>query len=197
MSELRSHQPLKVINLFGAPGMGKSSIASGLYYELKRSHQSVELCREYAKYLVISSRHWQLREEQLYLFAKQHHELFILRGNYRLAITDSPLPLTAFYAAPDITPVSFIQCVKDYHDTFENLNLFVTRNLRAEGSVFEDAGRIHDRAASLEAEQRQRVFLKDWGISTIDIDLDDGHDPVQTILHHLQQQQWLQSPKKS
>ena len=63
--------------------------------------------------------------------------------------------------------------------------------------MFEDAGRIHDRAASLEAEQRQRVFLKDWGISTIDIDLDDGHDPVQTILHHLQQQQWLQSPKKS
>ena len=194
-SNLRSKQPLRVVNLFGAPGMGKSSIASGLYYQLKKMHESVELCREYAKYLVISSRHWQLREEQLYLFAKQHHELFILRGNYRMAITDSPLPLTAFYAAPDATPESFYQCVADYNATFDNLNFVVTRDLKANGSVFEEAGRVHDRTSAIVAEQRQRTFLSQWGIETIDVNLDMEVDPVHTIFNHLQERQWLQHPR--
>ena len=170
-SSLRSHQPLKVVNLLGAPGMGKSAIASGLFYLMKKNHHSAALCREYAQYLVTAGREWQLREEQLYLFAKQHHELFIQRGNYRCAVTDSPLLLTAFYAAPDVTPQSFYQCVRDYNDKFENIYFFITRDIVAPESVFDNSGRVHNRTESLEKEKQQRAFLDQWGVQYTDINV--------------------------
>ena len=40
---------MKVINLVGGPGCGKSTTAAGLFYELKRRDYSVELVTEYAK----------------------------------------------------------------------------------------------------------------------------------------------------
>ena len=168
-TSLRSHQHLKVINLLGAPGMGKSAIASGLFYLMKKNHHSAALCREYAQYLVTAGREWQLREEQLYLFAKQHHELFIQRGNYRTAVTDSPLLLTAFYAAADVTPESFYQCVRDYNDKFENVYFFISRDIGAPNSVFDNSGRVHNREESLEKEKLQRTFLEQWGIQYTDI----------------------------
>ncbi|MDH6303272.1 broad-specificity NMP kinase [Polynucleobacter sphagniphilus] len=33
---------LKVINLFGAPGVGKSAACAGLFYLMKKNHFSVE-----------------------------------------------------------------------------------------------------------------------------------------------------------
>ena len=170
-SSLRPHQPLKVVNLLGAPGMGKSAIASGLFYLMKKNHHSAALCREYAQYLVTAGREWQLREEQLYLFAKQQHELFIQRGNYRCAVTDSPLLLTAFYAAPDVTPQSFYQCVRDYNDKFENIYFFITRDIGAPESVFDNSGRVHNRTESLEKEKQQRAFLDQWGVQYTDINV--------------------------
>lgn len=191
---LRSHQPLKVINLLGAPGMGKSAIASGLFYLMKKRHHSVGLCREYAKYVVIAGREWQLREEQLYLFAKQHHELFIQRGNYEIAISDSPLLLTAYYASPDLTPPSFYECVKDYNATFENINFFITRDITGPDTVFEDAGRVHNRESSLLEEAKQRQFLNDWGVEYTDIPVlqgGEGIDSASMIYSILDHKQWF------
>ena len=71
---LRSESKLKVINLFGAPGVGKSTIAAGLFYFMKTAGESVEHVTEYAKYLVLTDRVQQLEDEQLYLLAKQHHK---------------------------------------------------------------------------------------------------------------------------
>ena len=172
----RSAATLKVINLFGAPGVGKSSIAAGLYSKMKESHYSVELCREYAKYLTITDRNWQLEEEQLYLFAKQHHELFILRGKYKFAITDSPLLLTSFYANPLTTPNSFHQCVTDYNNTFDNINVLVTRDLSAASSVFENEGRIHDRAGSIKIQKEQPQFLEKNKVNYIHLELLEGRN---------------------
>ena len=183
--ELRSSKSLKVVNLLGAPGMGKSAVAAGVFNLMKKKHHSVELCREYAKYLVIAGREWQLREEQLYLFAKQHHELFILRGKYEVAITDSPLLLTAFYAAPDVTPPSFFQCVKDYNATFDNLYFFITRDLASTDTVFEEEGRIHNRVEAMDIEAKQRAFLKEWNIPYIDIVLTEDKDEKLEIYNHI------------
>jgi hypothetical protein len=38
-----------VVNLFGGPGTGKSTTASGVFYHLKRDNRNVELVQEYAK----------------------------------------------------------------------------------------------------------------------------------------------------
>ena len=195
-TSLRSHQHLKVVNLLGAPGMGKSAIASGLFYLMKKNHHSAALCREYAQYLVTAGREWQLREEQLYLFAKQHHELFIQRGNYRTAVTDSPLLLTAFYAAADVTPPSFYQCVRDYNDKFENIYFFISRDIGEPNSVFDNSGRVHNREESLEKEKLQRIFLDQWGIKYTDIRISSNaqeaeDDSAKEIYDILLQKNWF------
>ena len=39
----------KIINLFGGPGCGKSTTASGIFYELKKRGYECELSLEFAK----------------------------------------------------------------------------------------------------------------------------------------------------
>lgn len=148
---------LKVINLFGAPGMGKSGIAGFLFGLMKAHHMSVEQVSEYAKYLVLTKRTWQLKKEQLYLLAKQHHKQLILQGKYEFAVTDSPLQLCSFYAPKGYVP-SFKSMVDEVNDEFDNINFFLSRDLSG-GAPFELEGRVHDREASLRVEQQMLEFL--------------------------------------
>jgi hypothetical protein len=43
----------KIINLFGGPGIGKSTQAAGLYYEMKKLNMNVEMPYEFPKLLAI------------------------------------------------------------------------------------------------------------------------------------------------
>ncbi len=160
---------LKVINLYGPPGVGKSSVRSGLFWLMKSLHLSVEEVSEYAKYLVLSGRTWQLRDEQLYLLAKQHHKQLILRGQYEYAITDSPLALCGFYAPPGYLP-SFQALVRDAHASFDNLNFYLTRDL--EGEPAERSGRVHDPQAALHVDREMRDHLAREGIECIELAID-------------------------
>ncbi len=163
---------LKVINLFGAPGHGKSSVRSGLFWLMKSRHMSVEEVSEYAKYLVLTGRTWQLKEEQLYLFSKQHHkQLIIERSGYEYAATDSPLQLCAFYAPPGYYR-GFGELVDEAHERFENINFFLSRDLDAQGAGFEDRGRVHDRDASLRVETEMREYLARKRVPYVDIAVD-------------------------
>ena len=162
---------LKVINLFGAPGRGKSSVRSGLFWLMKSCHMSVEEVSEYAKYLVLTGRTWQLNEEQLYLFSKQLHKQNIInRNGYEFAATDSPLQLSAFYAPPGYYN-HFEHIVDEAYDRFDNINFFLTRDLDAGGS-FEDRGRMHDKEGSIRVENEMREFLAKKGISYTDLPVD-------------------------
>ena len=156
----RSQSKLKVVNLFGAPGVGKSTIAAGLFYFMKMSGISVEHVTEYAKYLVLTDRISQLEDEQLYLLAKQHHKQHILRGRYEWAITDSPLMLCAYYAPPATTPSKFTDLVRAYNDTFDNYNVFLTRGLENDDTEFEEQGRLHNKEQAYRIQNEQIDFLE-------------------------------------
>lgn len=165
-------QKLKVINLFGAPGRGKSGTRSGLFWLMKALHMSVEEVSEYAKYLVMTGRTWQLQEEQLYLLSKQHHkQLIIERNGYEYAATDSPLQLSAFYA-PKSYYSHFEPMVDEAFEHFENINFFLTRDIEQDSSNFEGRGRVHDRAASMQVELEMREFLDKKGIVCRDLAVD-------------------------
>jgi hypothetical protein len=171
---------LKVVNLFGPPGVGKSSVRSGLFWLMKSLHLSVEEVSEYAKYLVLTGRTWQLKDEQLYLLAKQHHKQLILRGQYEYAVTDSPLALCGFYAPDGYLP-SFQALVRDAHASFDNLNFYLTRDL--DGAAFEPAGRVHDREAARAVDLAMREYLARERIDCVEVPI-DLHTPWR-ILEHL------------
>ena len=93
---------MKVINLFGGPGVGKSTAAAGLFYEMKKRQLSVELVTEYAKDMVWEKR-WNILDDQLYILAKQHRRIARLAEHgIEYVITDSPISLGLVYLKPEI-----------------------------------------------------------------------------------------------
>lgn len=179
------HGRLKVINLYGAPGMGKSATRSGVFWLMKVKGMSVEEVSEYAKYLVLSNRTWQLTHDQLYIVAKQHHKMLIVAGQYDFAVTDSPLMLGSYYASPaPMTPESFHPMCKEYANGFENINFFLTRDLKHQDAHFERAGRVHDREDAVRIEEEQKEFLIKHNIKWTNIALD--HKTPWTILEELE-----------
>ena len=61
----------KLINLFGGPGIGKSSIAAGIFYKLKKKHVSCNNPYEFPKTLAWDNNIPEIKD-QLYVFANQH-----------------------------------------------------------------------------------------------------------------------------
>lgn len=116
-----------VINLIGSPGTGKSTIASELFAKMKWLGFDVELVSEYAKELVWEERNETFKNE-LYLFAKQHHRLFRLKGKVKYVITDRPLILSLFYNQKyGDSSQQFRDMVLHEVDKFENINIFLKR----------------------------------------------------------------------
>jgi hypothetical protein len=160
---------LKVVNLLGSPGQGKSTVRSGVFWLMKTYGMSVEEVSEYAKYLVLSGRTWQLSTDQMYVFAKQHHKQLVLKGQYEYAVTDSPLVLCDFYA-PKPYFDSFTGLVREAFDAFENVNFFLSRDLDA--APFEGEGRMHDKEMSKRVEHEMREYLAKRNIPYIDLPID-------------------------
>nr|DAD57709.1 MAG TPA: AAA domain protein [Bacteriophage sp.] len=115
------------INLIGAPGTGKSTIASELFAKMKWLGYDVELVSEYAKELVWEQRNETFKNE-LYLFAKQHHRMFRLNGKVKYIITDRPLILSIFYNQKyGNGSKTFRQLVLEETNKFQNINVFLNR----------------------------------------------------------------------
>lgn len=148
---------MKVINLFGGPGAGKSTAAAGLFYEMKKRWFNVELVTEFAKELVWSGSAHML-SEQNYVFSQQEHRLNRLRQKIDLAISDSPLLLSAFYA-PRHYPDSFRQSVFDFFHTYDNINIMVRRSHQ-----YSSVGRIQNQSEADELAAHMERYLQKNGI---------------------------------
>lgn len=115
---------MKVINLFGGPGAGKSTTAAGVFWLLKNRGLRVELVTEYAKALAWANRGEELTD-QFYIYAKQHHRQHVLKGQVDFCVTDSPLLIPLLYNTTE--PASFKQYVVDNWERYDNINFFIKR----------------------------------------------------------------------
>lgn len=87
-----------IVNLYGGPGVGKSTTAAMLFGFLKSRRHNVELVTEVAKDMTWEERKRAIRC-QPYIFGKQLFRIERLRGKLEAVITDSPLLLAAVYAS--------------------------------------------------------------------------------------------------
>lgn len=116
---------LTVVNLWGGPGIGKSTTAAGLFNLLKQSGARVELVSEFAKDLTYGKDYGSL-ENQLFILAEQDRRLRRLEGQVDFAITDSPLPLGMVYMTPEYEewlPAAILGA----YDRYQNVDVLLTR----------------------------------------------------------------------
>lgn len=157
-----------VINFFGAPGAGKTTAALGLTYELKKRWVDAELIQEYAKDLVYAdSSH--LLSHQHAVFTEQERRLNRVVGKAALAVSESPLLLSAYYS-PEHYPVSFKQSVFDFFLTYHNINIFIERS-----HAYSAIGRIQNEEESDAVARSMREFLRDNGIPFYTVTANDAN----------------------
>ncbi len=114
-----------IINLWGAPGSGKSTMAAGLFYKLKTKGYNVELSNEYAKQLTYSERKNDLND-QIYIFAKQQSRMNYLANHCDVIISDSPILMGVVYS--DQYPSSLHQLMYWSHTKFKTMDFLVSRH---------------------------------------------------------------------
>lgn len=106
----------KYINLFGGPGVGKSTTAAAIFVDMKKRGMNVELVTEVAKDFVWEDRATTLTI-QPYITIKQFRNLVRLKGKVDYVITDAPILMGCAYAdkyAPNL-PASYKQLIVDLH----------------------------------------------------------------------------------
>ena len=160
-------QPL-IVNFFGAPGAGKSTMAAAVFAKLKLKGISCELVDEYVKGAVWEKR-TKIIHNQLYLLSKQYQKLARIDENVDIIITDSPIMLNIFYNrlnAPEhnFDEKVFNPMVLECHNKFKNLNFFVKRNFE-----YELIGRVQTEDEADKIEKKLIEINKDYNIKCIDV----------------------------
>lgn len=153
----------KVVNLFGGPGIGKSTTSALLFGELKMRGYNTELVREYVKDWA-----WENKKvgkfDQLYITGKQAKKESSLYGKVDLIVTDSPIILSAFYeelytnnqiVRPSI--LKFLELAKANGVTHHNF--FLTRE-----KLYNPKGRYETEEQARNIDITLQAFLNDLNI---------------------------------
>ena len=146
---------MKVINLFGGPGTGKSTLAASIFASLKMRGFNAELVTEFAKDLVWSERNKELND-QVYILGKMYHKLWRLKDKVDVVVIDSPLPLCIYYDGYR-TKYLAEMCMWLF-DSFDNFNILLQRHFpyQQEGRYQDEAGaiKVHEDIMGLMGEYR-------------------------------------------
>jgi hypothetical protein len=154
------------INIYGGPGIGKSTTAAWLFSRLKEEDYTVELVTEYIK-----SWAWEGRVpssyDQNYIFAKQLRREDILTRKGVHLISDSPLPLQLVYAKKyncPFYPELFSLC-KKFDAQHPSLNVLLART-----KAYQTQGRFETFEEAQDVDKRVVDLLREYDAKYIRID---------------------------
>lgn len=153
----------KIINCFGGPGVAKSTICAGVFYELKRQHYNIELINEYARDIVFENRA-ELLSDQLYILAKQHRKILRLNNKVDYVLTDSPLLQNLGYT-PNGYFNSYTNLVKEVFTAYDNINFYIKRN-----TEYNNNGRYQNLEEAINLDNNILKLLKDNNVPYFVID---------------------------
>lgn len=118
-----------IVNLYGAPGAGKSTGSAYIFGQLKMNNISVELVREFVKDKIYEKSEG-VFNDQVYILGKQHFRQTNVKGNVDVIITDCPLIIQAYYTDKYKFPYAdeLRQLVLKLYSLENNINYFVNRD---------------------------------------------------------------------
>jgi len=129
---------MKVINIFGGPGTGKSVTAAKLFAELKIKHNNCELVTEFAKELTYDES-YRVMENQIWIFANQHHRMYRLKRKVDFIVTDAPLFNSIVYSGKGEVNKAFHIFMLGEFNKYDNLNIYLERE-----TEYKKEGRYQD-----------------------------------------------------
>ncbi len=142
-----------VINLFGGPGVGKSTLCAFVFAKLKILGIECEMATEYAKDMVWEESYKKL-ENQIYIFGKQHARVHRLLGKVDVVITDSPLLNSIVYDKTD--NIALKKLVISEFWKLNTLNFYINRKLD-----YEENGRVQTLKEAIEVDNAYLKLIKD------------------------------------
>lgn len=170
----------KIINIFGGPGIGKSTIVAGLFHQMKIRHLDVEIANEVAKDYVWENRYDVLKEDQLIVFAKQHRRIFRLADKVDFVIADCPLLMCIPYI-PENFYENLEPLMVEAHFAFDNINFVLNRA----NVDYNPNGRYHTEEQSKRKHQEivDMLHLYDPDYTEIDVEPTAPEKMVSLILN--------------
>lgn len=157
----------KIINLFGAPGCGKSTQAAGLFHHMKKEQFSVEIVTEYAKDMVWEER-FNVFNDQIYMLGNQNRRLLRLEGKVDYVVTDSPVLLGVCYLTDVPYSKSVERLIVDVFNSYDNYNIFLNRTHK-----YEQTGRNQTETESDILAVKIKELLMQYDVSYHEIDANE------------------------
>ncbi len=145
----------KIINLFGGPGAGKTTLAAAIFHSLKVLHLNAEIISEFPKDMIVEQNAQSL-DNQFYITANQGYRIWCAAKVYDYVIVDSPILLGAIYNKNQNISREFNAFLLKYHNEFDNVNIFLKR---ARNLIHRMNGRVHDIDEAIKKDSEIRIFL--------------------------------------
>lgn len=142
-----------LINFYGGPGCGKSTICAGLFYQLKILGYNCEMALEFAKDKVWEES-YKVLDDQIYILGKQFHKLYRLKDKVDIIITDSPILLGAYYQKTRSKALEdlIIECRRE----FNNIDIFLERS-----TEYDPNGRMQTQEEAIEVDNGIKSLLQE------------------------------------
>lgn len=164
----------QIINLFGGPGTGKSTIAALVFGELKKKGYEIELVTEYAKDKVWEESYKTL-ENQIYVFGKQLHRIWRIKNKVNFIITDSPILLSIIYDKEKNDNLK--RLVLDVHNNFNNINILIKRD-----TIYNPNGRFQNEIEAKQIDKQIMNLLKNNSIDFHEINITNAVEEIINII---------------
>lgn len=182
-TKMYNNKQPKIINIFGGPGTGKSTLALELTAELKKLDYNADYVSEVAKEYVYSSDTDILKSEslsaQLNLLQKQKAKLDLcIKGGLDYIVVDSPLLLNLAYFNDKNISDNAKQYYQNYvyriFKRYNNINFLILRGNR----LYNRQGRIQTKDDAINKDIIIAELLRQYGIKTTSITNDVSIDDI-------------------
>lgn len=160
-----------LVNLIGAPGVGKSVFAGLIFAELKMRNYVTEYIQEYAKHLVWLE-DYETIKNQYYVSTQQYKILKSVNNKVDIIVTDGSLFHSMYYNKTYKENVSNIEKteekIKEYMSEFNNIYIYLERG----EFKYEEEGRLHSYEESVRISEEMKKMLKELKIEYIEVKSD-------------------------
>ena len=174
----------KIINLFGEPGAGKSTMAAYLFAQLKVKGVNCAYIDEFAKAKVYENNDRALFH-QIYMFGKSYYRIARVIDNVDVIIIDSPLILNEVYNKDTYIEPEFSALIKKVFERWENYNYYLIRNHN-----YKQEGRYQNEQEASQVKEEIIETLKNFEIpyKTIPANFDEADKIIDEIVNRLKKE---------